>query len=64
MADGQPTGGYPCAGVVITADLPLAAQLLPGDAVRFRDAGLAEARRAYREQRAMLDAALPPVSEK
>ncbi len=36
MADAQTTGGYPIAGVVIRADLPLAAQLLPGDLLRFR----------------------------
>lgn len=45
MADAQPTGGYPILGVVITADLPLAGQLAPGDAVRFaactRDEALA-----------------------
>jgi len=29
MADAQPTGGYPVIAVVISADLPLAAQLLP-----------------------------------
>lgn len=35
MADTQTTGGYPIAGVVIRADLPLAAQLLPGDSLRL-----------------------------
>lgn len=35
MADAQPTGGYPILGVVIMADLPLAAQLLPGDLLRL-----------------------------
>lgn len=35
MADAQPTGGYPIAAVVIQADLHRAAQLLPGDEVRF-----------------------------
>jgi biotin-dependent carboxylase-like uncharacterized protein len=35
MADAQTTGGYPIAGVVIRTDLPLAAQLLPGDSLRF-----------------------------
>ena len=35
MADAQPTGGYPIIAVVIGADLPLAAQLLPGDQLRF-----------------------------
>jgi biotin-dependent carboxylase-like uncharacterized protein len=35
MADAQPTGGYPIVAVVIAPDLPLAAQLLPGDTLRF-----------------------------
>jgi antagonist of KipI len=43
MADRQTVGGYPLIGVVITADLPRAAQLAPGDPVRFRPVGLAEA---------------------
>ncbi|RIQ17219.1 5-oxoprolinase subunit C family protein, partial [Jiangella rhizosphaerae] len=36
LADHPVTGGYPVIGVVATADVPLAAQLRPGDAVRFR----------------------------
>jgi allophanate hydrolase subunit 2 len=43
MADAQTTGGYPVLGVVIGADLPLAAQLLPGDALRLAPATLADA---------------------
>jgi KipI family sensor histidine kinase inhibitor len=35
MADRQVTGGYPILATVITADLPLAAQLAPGDWVEF-----------------------------
>ncbi len=35
MADAQTTGGYPIVGVVIAPDLPLAAQLLPGDSFRL-----------------------------
>lgn len=53
MADAQPTGGYPVIGVAIQADLHRAAQLLPGDEVRFawttHDAAIA-AWRALREQ--------------
>ncbi len=48
MADAQTTGGYPIAGVVIGADLPLAAQLLPGDRLRFALASIEEARDAWR----------------
>ncbi|HXW05268.1 MAG TPA: biotin-dependent carboxyltransferase family protein [Vicinamibacterales bacterium] len=35
MADRQTTGGYPKIGTVITADLPLAGQLAPGDWIEF-----------------------------
>lgn len=51
MADAQTTGGYPIAGVVIGADLPLAAQLLPGDKLCFARTTVEEAREAWREQR-------------
>jgi allophanate hydrolase subunit 2 len=46
MADRQTTGGYPIIAVVITADLPAAGQLLPGDQVRFRICSQADARAA------------------
>ena len=36
LADHPVTGGYPVLAVVVTADLPAAAQLRPGDVVRFR----------------------------
>lgn len=35
MADRQTAGGYPKIGHVISADLPLAGQLAPGDAIQF-----------------------------
>jgi len=35
LADHPTTGGYPVIAVVLTADLPLAAQLRPGQRVRF-----------------------------
>ena len=35
LADHPPTGGYPVIGVVASADLPVVAQLRPGDRVRF-----------------------------
>ena len=37
--DHPTTGGYPVIAVVVTADLPLAAQLTPGTTVRFRTVG-------------------------
>lgn len=43
MADAQTIGGYPQIAHVIGVDLPLVAQLRPGDTVRFREVLLAEA---------------------
>ncbi|MEW6544294.1 MAG: biotin-dependent carboxyltransferase family protein [Nitrospirota bacterium] len=60
-ADRQTTGGYPKIAVVISADIPLAAQLLPGDSVRFALIEVPEAQALFRAQRAALDAALPPI---
>ena len=51
MADAQTTGGYPVAGVVIRADLPMAAQLLPGDSLRLVPAAEAEAVSAWQQYR-------------
>ena len=50
MADRQTTGGYPLLGVVASADIPRAAQLAPGDPVRFAPVSLAEAATAAIEQ--------------
>lgn len=50
LADGQTIGGYPVLGQVIAADLPKAAQLRPGDEVRFEPVTLAEAQAALRQQ--------------
>ena len=44
MADHQTTGGYPKIATVIRADVPLLAQCLLGDRVRFRAVSVAEAR--------------------
>ena len=54
MADRQTTGGYPQLAVVITADLPLAAQLVPGDWVEFRVCSRADAISALVAQEARL----------
>ena len=43
MADRQTSGGYPQLAVVITADLPLAGQLGPGDWIEFEVCTRAEA---------------------
>jgi allophanate hydrolase subunit 2 len=42
-ADGPTTGGYPKIATVVTADLPLLAQLVPGEGeVRFEAVGVEE----------------------
>lgn len=43
LADAQTIGGYPQIGHVATVDLPLMAQLRPGDGVRFRLISIEEA---------------------
>jgi KipI family sensor histidine kinase inhibitor len=50
MADRQTTGGYPQIATVITADLPLAGQLAPGDWIEFALCTRSEAIVALREQ--------------
>lgn len=42
-ADAQTLGGYPRAAHVVTADLPVVAQLAPGDAIRFTPVTVDEA---------------------
>ena len=54
MADRQTTGGYPQLAVVITADIPLAAQLAPGDWIEFRVCSRSEALSALVAQEARL----------
>ena len=56
LADAQTIGGYPVLGQVIAADLPRAAQLRPGDEVRFELVSLAEARAALEHQEAAIAA--------
>jgi antagonist of KipI len=60
MADRPTTGGYPKIAVVITADLSQAAQLQPGDTVRFRSTNLQEAEAAFAEQWRRINEVLPP----
>ena len=50
------TGGYTRIGCVISADLPLAAQLRPGDRVRFSSCSLKEAHEALRSWSNAFDA--------
>lgn len=51
LADCQTTGGYAKIAQVITVDLPILAQLRPGDAVKFQRISLEEAQNLYLEDR-------------
>ncbi len=50
MADRQTIGGYPRVGEVASVDLPLLAQLKPGDTLRFERIGLDEAHNLVHQQ--------------
>ena len=54
MADRQTVGGYPKIGCVITADLPLMAQLKGGDKVRFLPVSIQQAQKADLAQQKLL----------
>jgi antagonist of KipI len=58
MADRQTTGGYPKIATVITADLPLAGQLAPGDWIEFRDCTRDSALEAQKTRVRQLEAVL------
>jgi antagonist of KipI len=44
MADHQTAGGYPVVATVVSASMPVAAQLVPGDELRFVETTLERAR--------------------
>jgi antagonist of KipI len=50
LGDCQTVGGYPKIAHVITVDLPSAAQLWPGDNVRFNEVSLADAQTLRHER--------------
>jgi antagonist of KipI len=50
LGDCQTIGGYPKIAHVITVDMPMAAQLWPGDAVRFQEVSLLDAQALLRER--------------
>jgi antagonist of KipI len=50
LGDCQTIGGYPKIAHVITADLPIAAQLCPGHQVRFHEISLMEAQSLLRQR--------------
>jgi antagonist of KipI len=56
MADRQTTGGYPVVAQVITADLPVLAQMKPGAELSFSKVSVADAQDALRQMhRALAD---------
>jgi antagonist of KipI len=57
MADHQTAGGYPVVATVVSASLPVAAQLLPGDEVLFAEATVERAQ----QMRKALGAALETI---
>jgi antagonist of KipI len=54
MADHQTTGGYPKVAHVLSADLPMLAQMRPNENMRFRLVDLKEAEDAYIDQQQYL----------
>jgi len=50
LGDCQTIGGYPKIAHVITVDLPIAAQLWPGEKVRFQEISLSDAQAFLRER--------------
>ncbi len=66
MADRQTTGGYAKIAHVATVDLPLLAQGMPGETLRFMEIGLDQARQLderLEEAFAKLSASLAPLRE-
>jgi antagonist of KipI len=55
MADHQTAGGYPVVATVASAAMPVAAQLLPGDKLRFAEVSVESALKLRAVQRAALD---------
>lgn len=62
MADRQTSGGYPPIATVISVDVSLAAQLGPGDTIRFVSCSIVEAQALLRTRSHLLDTALPPLT--
>jgi antagonist of KipI len=62
MADHQTAGGYPVVAGVVSASLPIAAQLLPGDKLRFAEVTPEGARQMRAALAAALDSLRKPPS--
>jgi antagonist of KipI len=59
MADHQTAGGYPVVATVVSASLPVAAQLLPGDELRFAEATIERANAMRKALEAALSSLRP-----
>lgn len=57
MADCQTTGGYPNIGYVVSVDIPILAQLKPGDFVKFQEISLEQAHMLMLAQEKLLNLA-------
>lgn len=55
LAERQATGGYTKIATVISVDLPLIGQCIPGDILRFQAVSIEEAHRLLREQAARME---------
>ena len=55
MADHQIAGGYPAIATVASASMPVAAQMAPGDELRFAETSIETALAMRASQRAALD---------
>ncbi|PVZ25205.1 antagonist of KipI [Clostridium thermopalmarium DSM 5974] len=47
LADRQTTGGYPKLAEIISVDIPIIAQLKPGDNIKFQEVSLEYAQKLY-----------------
>jgi antagonist of KipI len=64
MADCQTTGGYPRIAQVAAVDLPLCAQLKPGDAIYFKEINKQEAEMLYLEREQQLHKLTTAISSR
>ena len=55
MAERQTTGGYARIATVISVDLPLLAQAMPGSKIRFVEIPIEEAQKLYQKQRKLFN---------
>jgi antagonist of KipI len=55
LADRQTTGGYPRIAGIISVDITLIAQMIPGEKVYFKLVPIAEAERLLKERHCLLN---------